>query len=119
MKNDWLKGLGIAFLIVCVIGVGYLWIFADGKIQAKYNNSVGTEVKDSERNMYTHSTQFVESKVQDLVKEKLELSKTTDKASRKAIIDYLVSGCSQLDANDINDKDIKSFLLDLRAGKIE
>lgn len=106
-------------LIVLLFKFGWAMVFSDGVMTAKYNNTVGVQVEDSERNRFTHSQSFVEGKVQELSKERLELSKITDKAARKAIIDTLLSDCAQLDIKDINDDGIKDFLQKIRDGKIE
>lgn len=110
--------LGISATIGIIV-FGYVMLFIDGKMTAKYNSTVGIEVKDSQRNMYQHSATYVEAKVQELSKEKLELAKTGDIASRKAIIETLVSDCANLDIEDINDKSIKQFLTGIRNGSIQ
>lgn len=111
--------IGGAAALIGIITFGYSMIFVNGKITAKYNNTVGIEVKDSERNMYERSTTYIEARVQELAKEKLELSKTTDPAARKAIIETLVSDCASLDPMDIKDTNIRQFLMQIKSGSFQ
>lgn len=116
------KVLAIIGGVVTFIGLiifGYFMLFVDGKVQSKYNNTVGIEVKDSQRNMYEHSTTYVEGKVQELAKEKRELVDIKDVPTRKAIIEMLISDCANLDINDINDLSIRTFLQQIRNGEIK
>jgi predicted transcriptional regulator len=117
MKN-FLTGLACVVVFVGIIVFGYFMMFVDGNITAKYNSTVGVKVVNSQRDMYEHSTTFVEGRVQNLAKSRLELSKTKDVVARRAIVEFIVSDCTNLDSRDINDAGIRSFLEQARSGQL-
>lgn len=105
----------VVVIIVIIIGIG----FASGELTALYNKTVGKDVTNSE-NVKFHSSQiYNDSMAKDLADAKRELGQTTDPAARGAIIDDINKRYANFNADNLEDKDLKQFLLDIRNGNLK
>jgi hypothetical protein len=111
-----LKITGI--IIGVFIGITALG-FVTGEIHALYNRTTGSHVSSSETDMWHKSKGYTDGMVQDLSKYKFELVQTKDATARGAIIDHINEEFSNFDENQINNQDLKQFLIDCRNGNIK
>jgi hypothetical protein len=93
--------------------------FATGEIQALYNRTVGADISSSETDKFHKSKGYVDGMAQDLAKYKLQLAQTTDQTSRIAIVNYINQEFANYDENDIQNEDLRQFLIDVRNGNIK
>ena len=107
--------LGFIVFLALIIGGG----FATGELQALYNNTTGVKVSSSETNMFHKSKGFTDGMIQDLSKDKLELTESNDHVARAAIIEHINEQFSNFDVNTINNPSLKQFLIDCQNGNIK
>lgn len=113
--KDVFKGLGVFLIIVLILTtVG----FATGEIQALYNRTVGSDVSSSETDMFHKSKGFTDGMAQDLSKYKLELAQQKDITARTAIIAHINEEFANFDERQIENQNLRQFLIDCRNGNI-
>lgn len=111
--KKYLIGTFVAFILLVILG------FVSGELQAIYNRTVGVDISSSETDKFHASKGYVDGVIQDLSKYKLELSQTTDKSARQAIISHINESFADFNENQIKNKDLRKFLIDCRNGNIK
>lgn len=107
--------IGITVLSFAVlIGIG----FASGEIQAFYNRTTGTHVESSKTDEFHATKGYVDGMTQDLSRAKLELAQTKDSSTRQAILDHINEEFANFDENQIQNTNLRQFLIDVRNGGI-
>lgn len=115
VKDTFVYVISICLIFVVLVAVG----FAIGGIQALYNRTVGSDVSSSQTDMFHQSKGYVDGMTQDLSKNKLELSQTTDPVARGAIIAHIIEEFANFDETKIKNFDLRQFLIDVRNGNIK
>lgn len=118
MKNV-LIGIGCIIAFVALLVFGYVMLFVDGKVTAKYNNTVGIEVQSSKNTMYKKSTAYIEGKARDIAQYRMQLQTEKDPAARKAIIEYIITSTSDFDIDDLQDNNLRDFVIQVRNGEVK
>lgn len=104
------------------IGVGILLagtylLFALGYIGNKYDETVGKDHANIERQNFEQSKSYVDGKVQDLENYRKEYQQTTSKAEKEQIKNYIVDEFSNFNENNIQNQSLKQFLDEMENGK--
>lgn len=117
MLKDTLKKVIIGIISAGIIVSGTTAIlFATGKIGNKYEATVEKEHIDIQRDNFKHSKSYVEGKISDLAKYKREYEKTKDKSEKESIVNLINTEYANFDIKQIENKELREFLSDIRSG---
>lgn len=99
-------------LVVCTSIYLIAWFSLD------LSSNLSLKSTNIQRENYEHSQSYVEGKLNDLAKYKLEYERTEDPNEKEQIINYIYSQFSSFDENLINNSDLYKFLQDVRNGNL-
>lgn len=113
--------IGLTMIAGIVVGMFVLYQapFVLGKWGNKIEAAVGTEYKNVKREQFENTKSYVHGKVEDLQRYKRELERTSDKVERQAIIINIQDEFAAFDESKIDNKNLKTFLKEIRNGEIE
>lgn len=115
MKKALIERLKELGFVAWIIGLGF--VIGGGLLI--YQKTLSIQHANAERQIFKESKSYNEGMVQDLSRDKLELSQTKDNDARNAIIEHILEKYSNFDENRIENRDLRSFLIDIRNGNIQ
>lgn len=110
------KEIGKGFLAV-IIGVVVICALTFGGLA--YRRYFAPKSQSIDREVFKETKSYNEGMVQDLSKDKLELSQTKDKDARKAIVEHIIEKYSNFDENRIENRELRNFLIEIKNGDVE
>lgn len=108
----------IVLSIILVLGILFGTCWVTGFFGLFYDKTIGVEKVNIQREKFENSASYVKGIESDIAKYKYELATEKDPIARKAIIDLLVDKYIK-DIDKIGDESLKSFLDNIRNGRIK
>ena len=107
----------ILICLLCLIGLTALDFGVEylGIVKIGIFNPMRENIR---REVFTNTQSYVEGKLQELTKYRLEYMTTVDAPSRHAIQVTIASSCTLLDETKVTDPELHRFLMCMRNGQI-
>lgn len=97
----------VGFIVLTAIG------FYGGFIGNFYDSTVEKQQLDIQRSNFEHSKSYIDGKIDDLAKYKREYDRASTKDEKEQVKNYILSDFANFNSNDIQNPDLRNFLLTL------
>lgn len=112
-----LKIIGWILVGLVCITLMYGIAFGTGVIDLKFKKFFGVQNATIDREIFKESKSYVEGAINDLSNYKLEITTEKDSVAKQAIAQLIQTKFGNLNINDLENEDLKTFLKDVRQGK--
>jgi len=105
-----IKGVLIVLSILISISLLSLYFGFFGNF---FDSTVTKQHLDIQRTNFEHSKSYIDGKIDDLAKYKREYDRASTKDEKEQVKNYILSDFANFNTNDIQNSDLRNFLLTL------